>query len=1409
MPTFGHIDNFDCKEDINSYIERVDQYFIANALVPVPGHDQHAAQVTKQAAIFLTSVGKLAYGVIQNLTKPKLPKDSNYKELCDILIGHYAPTRLEVAETFKFHTNGVQKESVSAYISKLRGLASTCNFGTHLQRALRDQFVAGCANSETQQKLLQEERTFEACCKLALADEAAMREYKELHGSTSVNQLKSFSKKHRHSAPTAHNSGGSSKRHPGSTGGASSSGFTESSAKKFTCYSCGKSGHLRPSCKFRGATCTICKRVGHISTVCKSKDINMVDDEEEENDINELFYMPIFNDNKNDSMYAMSNTNSKHGINITLNVQNTNVNMLLDTGCSLSVIPFSMFKNLKGNAVLKPTTIRLTTFTGEQIVPMGQAEVLVNYNKQFLRLPLLVLKQGIQPLLGRNWLKVIKINWETVQQSINVLHAPSSNAHCIPLPVSPDMSNILDKYSSLFDSNLGCYTGGEPVRLNVTETPRFHKARPVPYSLLPKVGKALLTMKESGILKPVNSAPCAAPIVPVLKKSGDLRICGDFSLTFNQCGMPSKYPLPRLEDLVSSFRGCTVFSQLDMSQAYHQVPIHDESQQWLTINTHMGLFMFTRLPNGIHSAPAEFQMIMDKTLAGLENVVCYIDDILIGGKDIDSHDKNVCLVFERLSSAGFKLNKAKCSFQKKSVQYLGHIIDSEGLHPTQDKINAVKNAPPPTNVTQLKSFLGLIMFYSRFLNNHSTILAPLNKLLRKNATFIWTKVENNAFISAKKLLLESNTLVHYNESLPLYLACDASSYGIGIVLSHSIAGEERPISFASSTLTPAQQNYSQLDKEALSIIYGLKHFHQYLYGRKFTILCDNKPLIHLFTPSAPVPVQAAARLQRWSLILASYDYTIQYRATAKHSNADGMSRLPLRQYWSPPEENINCIFFTDDICTNITSEIVSKYTQSDKILSKVFKYLKFGWPTDDHDKDLVFYRSKCNELSVDDNLILWNTRVVIPEILQKSVLNELHDTHPGITRMRMLARSYVWWPSIDDCIAKLVSNCSLCQSMRNDPAKSYVHPWVYPTHAWSRVHIDFAGPISGSMYFVVVDAYSKYPEVVKMNNISSTCTITALRQIFSRFGIPDTLVSDNGPQFVSQEFHKFCTENGIHHVTSAVYKPSTNGQAERVVQILKSAVKQSNLSGEPLHVLLPRFLLRYRITPHSTTGKSPSMLFFGRQLRTKLDLVFPSLRSKVEHKQQALINKTLPKGCRSFEVGDSILFRNYGKGEKWFRGFVIEKLGQRHYLVHCVQSGTVKRHIDQIIKRSNVLAHDVICEPVDSNPDINTPDPAIDTPVYIDNKHDSNIDNSVIPDPDITTDSSIAIPDSLSDPVGPCPIENPATVDNPTVPTVDNPTVPDTSGIPSTSGNINPPQIRKSTRLSKSTKSTKYKDFET
>ena len=349
-------------------------------------------------------------------------------------------------------------------------------------------------------------------------------------------------------------------------------------------------------------------------------------------------------------------------------------------------------------------------------------------------------------------------------------------------------------------------------------------------------------------------------------------------------------------------------------------------------------------------------------------------------------------------------------------------------------------ASKPHDVSSVKSFLVLMMFYSRFLPNHSTVLAPLNALLKKDRKWMWDKVQDKAFDDAKQLLADSQTLVHYDDRLPLYLACDASSYGAGAVLSHRIDGEDHPVAFASCTLTDSQKSYSQIEKEAFSIVFGLKRFHQFLYGRSFVIITDHQPLLSFFAPDRPVPAKQQLSYSGWALIISSYKYSLEYRCSATHANADVMSRLPLPDKWEPKTENSECHFLdSEDIVTTVTQEHIHKATRVDPVLSKVSRYITSGFPSV-VDPDIIPFKIRRTELCIEQGCVLWGTCVIVPKSLQSTVLQELHETHPGVSRMKAIARSYVWWPNLDKAIEQMVSSCELCQAMRAEPAKVPIHP---------------------------------------------------------------------------------------------------------------------------------------------------------------------------------------------------------------------------------------------------------------------------------------------------------------------------------------------------------------------------------
>ncbi len=306
--------------------------------------------------------------------------------------------------------------------------------------------------------------------------------------------------------------------------------------------------------------------------------------------------------------------------------------------------------------------------------------------------------------------------------------------------------------------------------------------------------------------------------------------------------------------------GGKTFTKLDLAHAYNQLELDEESKTFTVINTSKGLYQYNFMPFGVLSAPAIFQRTIENILQGIPRVSVYLDDILVTGNTETKHLKNLDKVLSRLQ-VGARLKKQKCYFMLPSVEHLGHVISEKGIQPTDKKVQAIHAAPIPTNQSQLKSFLGLINYYCKFLPNFSHTLAPLYRLLQTKVPWCWKEEQQKAFDTAKKQLITNQILVHYDPSKSILLACDAYPYGLGAVLSHRMeGGEERPIAFPSRSLAPAEKNYSQLEKEALAIIFGVKHFHQYTYGRNFTILSDHKPLEGLLNELKAIPAMASARI---------------------------------------------------------------------------------------------------------------------------------------------------------------------------------------------------------------------------------------------------------------------------------------------------------------------------------------------------------------------------------------------------------------------------------------------------------------------------------------------------------------------------------------------------------------------
>ncbi|XP_039590611.1 uncharacterized protein K02A2.6-like [Polypterus senegalus] len=809
-------------------------------------------------------------------------------------------------------------------------------------------------------------------------------------------------------------------------------------------------------------------------------------------------------------------------------------------------------------------------------------------------------------------------------------------------------------------------------------SPKFFKARPVPFALKQRIDEALDDLVEQGIFIPVRHSKWATPIVPVTKRDGSLRICGDYRCTVNTAVKPDVYPLPTVAEMFSTLAGGVIFTKLDLKQAYQQLVLDEPSAELLTINTHRGLYRAQRLQFGVSTAVAIFQRFMDTLLAGIPGVQPYLDDILITGKTPEEHDTRLEKVLCRISEVGLRLQKEKCVFAATEVEFLGFRVDKEGIHPTSEKVEAIMNAPAPRNKTQLQAFLGLLNFYS-FLPNKATILEPMHRLLDKSMAWHWAAAHDTAYKRAKALLKADGLLVHYDVKKPLVLVCDASPYGLGAVLSHvEPDGMESPISFASRTLSATERNYAQIDKEALAVIFGVKKFHQFLQGRQFTICTDHKPLLGLLHHSKPMPQLLSPRMLRWSLLLGAYNYQLCYRPGKELTTADALSRLPIANPVAHTPPPLEVLLLESVPNAPIHGNQIAALTQKDPVLSRVLHWLLHGWPHEVPGDDFIPFTNRQNELSTHKGCVLWGSRVVVPVLAREDVLKLLHDSHPGIVHMKALARSYVWWPGMDGQIEKAVKCCRTCQQSRHAPSRAPLHPWEWPAKAWSRIHIDFGGPFQGKVFFILVDSHSKWLEVSLLRSMSANAAIDTLRLIFATHGLPDIIVSDNGAAFTSVEFKEFTERNGIRHVTTAPYHPSSNGQAERMVQTTKDALRRI-IAGN-WQTRLARFLLSQHTMPNSSTGKSPAELLMKRRLTTALDRLNPDFQADMHMKQGELAQKH--EGVfRQFRPLQTVYARNFVGEPQWMPAVVQEATGPVSYRVQTEDGHICRRHVDQLRER--------------------------------------------------------------------------------------------------------------------------------
>ena len=930
---------------------------------------------------------------MRSLCSPAEPSTKSYQDLIKVMKEHLQPAPAALGERYRFGM-AVQKddESIHKFCARLKALAMHCNYGEGLNTQLRDRFVLGVQSESTKKRLLEkgDALTFDKAVEIATAMETTSKDLAGMHSSSkpagTLNYLRND-------------------RNRNNTKGASNSAKKQNKGNKVPCTCCGRDNHEFKDCRYKDYECRICKRKGHLIAVCrKNKESRGTGNKHDSNDSkknvktkteHQNFVAEEFRKfNDDESLYKVDENEKDYSkIKIIMAVENFDYEFEIDTGSPISAISELFYKQSKLKSINIHKTERMfRSYTGDPIIPIGILKVKVTFKDSEKLLDLFVMPGVSQPIIGREWLNTFKIIenclkiYDGDENSINACHE--------------EYNDLIKEFSDVFTNKLGTYKEVCSIEMKPNIKPIYKKARPIPFAIQGKVKMEIDRLVEAGVLIPVKSSEWATPVVPVVKKDGHIRPCGDYRVTINPHMVKVRASVPNIEECLADNEGSTVQSVLDLKQAYQQIKLDKKSQELTTINTPWGLYQYTRLNYGIASAAGIFLLIMQVVLRGILGVKAFYDDVRVSGRNKKEHDERLRMVLTRFREAGLTLKLEKCKIGQSRISFIGYEMDKKGIHISEDKIKAIAQIPPPQNVKELQIFLGMINYYSRFIKNFASVVSPLYDLLRKEKEFKWTKKCANAFEEIKTRMASHEVLMYYDPSLPIKVTCDASPTGIGAVIAHVLAvGSDRPIAFTSRALSKAERNYSQLDKEALAIANAVKAFHQYVYGRHFTLETDHKPLIHIFGDKKGIPQMAASRLQRWSVFLSRYNYKIQFIKGTDNVAADCLSRLHSDLIEDDTSQDYSYLNFVQESVPTITLDVIQEETDNDIVLKKVREFVKNGWQDEIQDAYKPFY-SKRDELAIENECLTWGHRVIIPSELRPKMLEELHDAHMGVVKMK-------------------------------------------------------------------------------------------------------------------------------------------------------------------------------------------------------------------------------------------------------------------------------------------------------------------------------------------------------------------------------------------------------------------------
>lgn len=1200
-----------------------------------------------KCAIFLHVIGEEGLEIYNTFqfTEEEADKLDPLKEKFE---SYCIPKTNVTFERYKLNTRTQHEgESIDQYVTELKHLAATCDYRELRDELIRDRIVLGLRDNAVRGRLLREaDLTLGRAVEMCRADEASRQQIKSIETRPAAGVINEVKR----------SPGGRRGKPPFKPSTPRNAPHRHAKSVVQTCDACGYHQHTRSECPALNAYCKLCHKKGHFAKRCSTR-----------RNVHEITSAVGVEPSEFFLGSVESKEHDEPPWHTSVEMNGTVVDFKIDCGADVTVISSETYRQLHERPKLKSANVSLDS-------PGGKLSCDGHFIAKILR------KR-----------KVTNVHCYVIPGLKENLLSRAAAVH-LSLIARLDNVHTSDLYDLDVFGELGeLKTRRVHIKLKSDAQPySCSTSRRVPLPMLDKVAAELARMERLGVIvKVTEPTEWCSPIVVVPKSGGNIRLCVDLK-RLNVAISRERYVLPTVEDVIHNLAGAEVFSSLDASCGYWQLGLHDDSSILTTFITPFGRYRFLRLPFGISSASEIFQREMSDILRDVPGVSVYQDDILVCGKNIAEHDQRLETVFNIIEKSGLKLNKAKCTLRQPGLEFLGHWISKDGVSVHRDKVKAIQEMKSPENIHQLRRFLGMVNYLGRFVKDLARFTKPLNELLCKDIVWVWGSVHEKAFAELKQMISSTPVLTFYDVKLPTVICADASGYGLGAVLMQVHDHQMMPVAYCSRTLTKAEMGYAAIEKECLACTWACEKFDRYLMGlEKIKLLTDHKPLIPLIN-SRDID-QTPIRCQRLLLRLMRFNIVAEHVPGKDQVIADTLSRQPLQC-----DQRLDSVDAVQSYVEGMLSTVpvldsmlrrIRDATESDDAFQRVIAYTSGGWPrhisqADECLRDLYHVRS---ELSVVKGILVRARRIVVPQSLRSEILEKIHSGHQGITKCRARANETVWWPGLSKSIESLVARCAVCQTKRSSQSREPLKSTPMPDRPWQKVGADLFD-FRGKTYIVMIDYYSRYTEVSHLSNTSSSAVIAKIKDVNARWGHPDILFTDNGPQFKSREFAAFTNDALINHVTSSPYFAQSNGEAERAVQVAKKQLAQDDPT---------KALMVYRATPIAATGYSPAELMMGRRMKTTVPILPELLQPNWPDYESAFNNDEATKrvyghhydrhhGAKQLpplQPGDAVRLKRDDERRWSANGTVLARAdAPRSFIVETSDGGVYRRNRKHLLK---------------------------------------------------------------------------------------------------------------------------------